>query len=380
LEHHSDTFASSFAAWLDGDLSELAVTGNTAESTYPGGSKRRVSRAGDAVRKGVATPEDLAVIDTWRAAHRAVLNTFQSILRQRTRGTGIVIAQRYKRKYTIFDKLHRQPKMDLASMNDIAGCRLIFHNIDELHAFRNRLHKADFNHRLRNEPERYDYIAHPKDTGYRGIHDVYEYDVDSEYGKNYKGLFVEIQYRTFVQHSWATAVEVIGLITKNEPKFQRGDKRYERIMLLASEILARAHEGLSSYLSHMRDDDLVHEFLDLDEQLGVLNRMRRLNAKLSVVEPAERGDVLLMITDETQKEGSSDDDLNPVKLIECRDGTEALRELFKYEKEHPGDNVVLVRAGSSGEMRTAFQNYFGDTTEFVRFIEQGCEKLTGHEA
>jgi len=33
-----------------------------------------------------------------------------------------------------------------------------------------------------------------------------------------------------VQHAWATAVEVIGLITESQPKFQRGDNRYERLL------------------------------------------------------------------------------------------------------------------------------------------------------
>src|SRR5271157_2336238 len=58
----------------------------TPASIYPGGSRGRVRRAGENVRQGIATPDDLAVIDLWRAAHRPVLNTFQAILRNRTRG------------------------------------------------------------------------------------------------------------------------------------------------------------------------------------------------------------------------------------------------------------------------------------------------------
>lgn len=77
------------------------------EATYPGGSKKRVTRAGDAVRAGTASAEDLGVIEQWRAAHRAVLNTFQAILRGRLRGKNVIVAQRHKRKNTIFDKLQR---------------------------------------------------------------------------------------------------------------------------------------------------------------------------------------------------------------------------------------------------------------------------------
>lgn len=86
---------------------------NVPEIKFPGGSKGRVNRAGENVRSGNAGAEDLRVIEEWRAAHRAVLNTFQAILRARTRGTDVVVAQRHKRKTTIFDKLDRFPEMAL---------------------------------------------------------------------------------------------------------------------------------------------------------------------------------------------------------------------------------------------------------------------------
>lgn len=76
---------------------------------FPGGSKSRVNLAGDKIRTGKEGLDDLLVIDEWRAAHRAVLNTFQAILRTRTRGKGIFVAQRHKRKSTIFGKLDRFP-------------------------------------------------------------------------------------------------------------------------------------------------------------------------------------------------------------------------------------------------------------------------------
>mgnify|MGYP000163889177 CR=1 FL=1 len=72
---------------------------------FPGGSKSRVNRAGTAIRSGNLTEADLSVLDEWRAAHRPVLNTFQAILRMRTHGTDIVVAQRHKRKSTIIGKL-----------------------------------------------------------------------------------------------------------------------------------------------------------------------------------------------------------------------------------------------------------------------------------
>lgn len=189
------------------------------EATFPGGSKSRVTRAGEHIRRGVATPADLLVVEEWRAAHRAVLNTFQSILRNRTKNTKISVAQRHKRKMTIFDKLTRLPEMQLARMDDVAGCRLIFRSIEELYAFRENFHSARFNHKLRNAADKYDYIKMPKQTGYRGIHDVYEYNVNSEAGNALAGLYIEIQYRTLVQHAWATALRLSASSLRSSQSF-----------------------------------------------------------------------------------------------------------------------------------------------------------------
>jgi putative GTP pyrophosphokinase len=74
------------------------------------------------------------------------------------------------------------------------------------------------------------------------------------HGKPYKGLLIELQYRTFYQHAWATAVEVVGFITESQPKFQEGDKRYEDALSLASEIIARTCEDANSCHAELTDD------------------------------------------------------------------------------------------------------------------------------
>jgi len=334
---------------------------------YPGGSKSRVNRAGDNVRNNTTTQEDLKVIEEWRAAHRGVLNTFQAILRTRTKGTNVIVAQRHKRKNTIFDKLQRLPSMQLARMDDVAGCRLIFKNIKELNKFHDTFHRAKFNHKRRNEPDKYNYIKTPKDTGYRGIHDVYEYDVNSESGKSLAGLYIEIQYRTLVQHAWATAVEVVGFITESQPKFQQGDKRYEYEMALASEILARAHEKLKGPFPEKSDREILEEFLAIDKELSLLKTLRGLNQAKSEV--SNKKNTILIFSDKGELEVKS-----------FRDATDALRALFLLEEEMPHNDIVLVRADSSDEVRLAFRNYFSDAREFVRLIDAACAKLSGHSA
>ena len=62
------------------------------------------------------------------------MNVWQKILSKRTKKkkNKIIFAQRLKRKNTIYDKIKRYPDMNLARMHDIAGCRLIFKNIEDI--------------------------------------------------------------------------------------------------------------------------------------------------------------------------------------------------------------------------------------------------------
>ena len=330
---------------------------------FPGGSKSRVNRAGDAVRNQIATQPDLQVIDEWRAAHRAVLNTFQAILRERARGKEITVAQRHKRRRTIFDKLERLPKMHLSRMDDVAGCRLIFKNAKALYDFREHFLKARFKHKRRNELAKYDYIKCPKPTGYRGVHDVYEYDVNSNVGKALTGLYVEIQYRTLVQHAWATAVEVIGFITESQPKFQKGDMRFASAMALASEILARSEESSKGPFPDVPDREVVASFLAADEELGLLDMLRGLNAADKAVS-ANRNSILIFSGDRA------------LEVRTFRDAPDALRALFDLERQFPDQDIVLVRADTSDDVRLAFKNYFSDARDFISLIENGCTKLT----
>jgi putative GTP pyrophosphokinase len=351
-----------YTAWTSRSIRSLPPWGVALANGYPGGSRSRVTRAGGAVRLGTETAEDLAIINTWRAAHKPVLNTFQAILRFRTRETDVVVAQRHKRKRTIFGKLKRYPSMELARMDDVAGCRLIFPDVPSLYAFRAGFHRARFQHKRKNTIDKYDYIKSPKETGYRGIHDIYEYDVRSRAGKSSKGLLLELQYRTRVQHAWAIAVEVIGNITSSQPKFQEGDRRYEEVMAYASEILARAHEQSESCFPGLSNNEILTAFFELDDELGLMKLLRALNAVTNEVK-AKRN--VILVLSETEE----------LQIHSFTYATDALRALFEMEQKNPGQDIVLVRADSGEEVREAFRNYFSDPREFIDLMEHGCEKL-----
>jgi hypothetical protein len=252
--------------------------------------------------------------------------------------------------------------MQLARMDDVAGCRLIFEDMDALYKFRTKFLESRFHHKIKNDIDKYDYIKHPKKTGYRGIHDVYSYDVNSISGRHLKGLLIEIQYRTVIQHAWATAVEVIGFITSSQPKFQKGDTRYEKAMALASEILARKHEQRNGPFPSLENKELVKQFIDLEKELNLLNTLRGL--KEIDTEVSERKNVILIFTPGGELETKT-----------YRSAPEALRDLFKLESERQDCDIVLVKADTSEEIRFAFKNYFSDTKDFVDLLENACRSL-----
>lgn len=192
---------------------------------------------------------------------------------------------------------------------------------------------------------------------------MYEYDVNSTVGKRLTGLYVEIQYRTRVQHSWSTANEVIGFVTESEPKFGRGDKKIEHAMALASEILARAHESLRGPFPGLENRDLVEQFLMIDKEIGLLKMLRGLNTS-DLFETKNKNTILIF------KDGE------PLQAQAYRDAPDALRALFQLENTHPEWDIVLVRAETGDEVRLAFKNYFSDARDFIELVDIGCTKLT----
>lgn len=327
------------------------------------------------MRNGNHTEEDLEIIENWRASHNHTLNSWQATLRSRIKGKNIVFAQRLKRRNTVFDKLERQEGMKLSRMHDIAGCRLIFKNIKDLHEYRASLHTARMKHERHkkdSEPYPYDYIIAPKQTGYRGIHDIYKYKARRNRPAEWNGLQVEIQYRTTNQHAWATAVEVSGLITGNHAKFERGEEANKEFFRLSSEIIARAWEGCNSCCPELSDAELVERFELLEDNIRLLRRLTGVQVIARdhglLANLGRRNNLILSM-------GESDGDLEIV-VRRYQSFPLASMKYFEFEERYPENDIVLVRSDSLDQVKKAFQNYFGDTKDFVRLITQGIEKLS----
>ena len=341
----------------------------------PPDSKSAVKRAGKAISDGTATPADYELVDRWRSAHGYVINTFQIWIKRHIARNqySVEFAQRLKRRNTVVDKLHRRDDegrlliADVSTMHDFAGCRMIFDNIEQLNDFRSYMHSAavmkNVNHALRYPPEKYDYIEHPKSTGYRGIHDVYRHlprgSERTEGEKPWDNLLVEIQYRTRAQHAWATAVEISDLVDGERTKFDMNESKRGQFFAIASEIIARKHERIERAFPEYSVADLQRELQGLENELGILQR-------LSALKTFEDGSRLqqhnvLNITRDEQGELT-------LEVLPFRQAADAIAKATELESSGSSLNAVYVRADNPAQLRSAYRNYFNDPVDFVKII------------
>ncbi|WMT90106.1 RelA/SpoT domain-containing protein [Pelagibacterium sp. H642] len=345
--------------------------------TQPPESRSRVRNAGRAVAEQRATPEDYELIDQWRAAHSYVLNTFKVWFRRRIEHAPInaEFAQRLKRRNTVLDKLQRMKPdgtpliRDVTTMQDFAGCRLIFDSIDDLNAFRGDLlsprSMENVNHKLKHSDlDKYNYIEHPKTTGYRGIHDVFlHYPRPHRRGNQtsapWQGLMVEVQYRTRAQHAWATALEISDIMDRQRTKFGHGDDDRGIFFSMASEIIARRHEGMQRAFVNLTDKELENEFLVLERELGILQRLGAMR-QFDEFDKLRKHNVLNIF--------ANDGGAYSLEVEVFSNSEDAVARASQLEASGESINAVYV-TGEPQQLRSAYRNYFNDPVDFVNLLK-----------
>lgn len=343
----------------------------------PPDNKSAVKRAGKAISEGIASQADNDLVDRWRASHGYVINTFQIWIKRKFQklGLNVEFAQRLKRRNTVFDKLSRRNAKgealisDVSAMHDLAGCRLIFEDLEDLFKFRNYMHSPavvkNVRHHLRYEPEKYNYIEHPKESGYRGIHDVYRHlprGSEREEGKKpWDNLLVEIQYRTRAQHAWATAVEISDFVDGQHTKFEMDLTKRGRFFAIASEIIARKHEHIEKAFVGYSTADLQIELQELENELGILQRLSALKTFADEDKLQEHN--VLNIT------RSDNGDLT-LEVLPFKQAADAIAKATELESSGSSLNAVYVRAENPAQLRSAYRNYFNDPIDFVEIIRQ----------
>lgn len=338
-------------------------------------SRRAVDRAGATLSAQTASAterrEAIAVMNNWRAAHAVPLNAIQMNLRNYARAVSedAFVAQRLKRRESIEAKLSRGPNMRLSQMQDIGGCRSVVPSADDVDAVFLRFVNSRAKHDLTRAD---DYLERPRDSGYRGIHLVYRYRTQSARNQPYDGLRVEVQIRSQLQHSWATAVETVGLFSGEALKSGRGDEDWQRFFALMGTEIAFS-ERLPPVPGTPSDrETLRRELRSVARAVDAVGRLQAYGNTLRVLQGDVRNGqaAYFHIFLERHGDGGGEVRWNEYSGRERDEAFRAYEDVESALQIFPGAETVLVQVSSVEALRRAYPNYFADTRSFVAEVRK----------
>ena len=329
-----------------------------------GYSRGQVDRAGAILKDESVSVADRTtarqVVGWWRGRHRMPLVAVRTLLYQRMRriASNGFVAQRLKRLPSVEAKLRRLPDMKLSQMQDLGGCRAVVpsvREVDELHRLCRHGRQA---HELPKPPM--DYLEKPKDDGYRSVHLVYRYRSGSPARRAWNGLRIEVQIRSQLQHSWATAVETVDVLRGTRLKIGGiGNGDWKRFFALMGTVHAVEEgrpvvEGTPEALAEVRD-----------EVRALANRLEASSALVGLaisIDQASKGSGWTLIRLAAAERRIYFQDYAQKQL------DRAQKDYLRLEEQYDGDpsvQVCLVDAGSAETLQRAYPNYFLDVGLFV---------------
>lgn len=336
-----------------------------AEFAYPQYSRTTVRNAGKVLAGVIPAPqteaekEELAhwfrVAHNWRRSHLYPMHRIRAELRARANRheQQAVVVARLKRMSSIRRKLRNRA---LHQIQDIGGCRVIFGSMAKIVDTIAGYEAGDTRHELLDQDN---HILVPKADGYRSHHLILKYQGDDPFS----GLRIEIQLRTRLQHTWATAVEAVGLYRNEDLKGGRGDARWLRFFqIMASEIACA--ECLPIVPSVDRDPAIRREELrDLNSSLRVVEILEQFRHAVNMTDNFYRGDYryYLMNYDARSRALSVSPYDNLIGGVNAYDREDALGD---------AGNAVLVEVDKVEDLKDAFPNYFLDVALFLRGLKR----------
>ena len=327
-------------------------------------SRKQINKAGTIVADPSSTKEDrdnaLIILNNWRAAHAYPLQVMCSNLR--LRNPDAIVVQRLKRLDSIVGKIERYPKMELYKMQDLGGCRVIVDTIGQVYEAVDRYKSSRIRHILKKEN---DYIQSPRDSGYRSYHMVYQFQSDKieTYNKN---MLIEIQFRTKLQHIWATAVEMMGIYTKSQLKASQGDNNILRFFKLVSSLFAIIENTPVCPDTSGWADELINEIMQIDQTSNIIMKLKAINQAVQTTEYNKNffltSGYYLLVLDYDEPSLN----IYPFKQSNFELAVNAYN---KMEFEFSGKvDTVLVSVKSFDTLKEAYPNYFIDISEFLNIL------------
>jgi putative GTP pyrophosphokinase len=205
----------------------------------------QLNKIGERLRKNLATEDDLRLLDEFRLSFQVAYDEVFAELSRMGLNPG---GRPQKTTLSIIAKLNRE-RTRLSRMQDIAGCRVVVDNMFDQERVINDL-KARWQDALV-----YDRRIKPS-HGYRAVHLVV----------TIKEHPVEIQVRTSVQHSWASATEKLSDVFHPDIKYGGGPGPLQKELIAISQTCASFEEGEFVYAQLLdRFENLPIDKAKIDE-------------------------------------------------------------------------------------------------------------------
>lgn len=343
-------------------------------SEYPrfGYSNRDVKRAGELIASRLPWTretdarirEAFAIANNWRDAHAYPMKSIRYSVIQHMRHSGAsgITAARLKRMHAIRAKLERVG-LSLNQLQDLGGCRAILDTMEDVQKLVSAMQASE-----RHEQHKHDdYIQKPKPDGYRGHHIILKFKDQRDPASTYNGRRIEVQVRTRLQHSWATAVEAVGLFRGEGLKNHLGSQDWLRLFMLMSGELAETEdcappEGCSDAQARRIEIRKLAKSLDAVATLNMINNgVRGTDQPLA---PGYHPSHYLIRYDNESKTVTVQPMSGSLRAVESYGDAESPDNLSGGDSK----NVVLVEVDKVENLKAAYPNYFGDVSMFSGFL------------
>jgi putative GTP pyrophosphokinase len=341
--------------------------------TLPDFTRGQINRAGVALLDQAAIAEAkaaaLALINHWRACHAYPINTFQATLRWRLRKVCAkpLVATRLKRLPSIVRKLETNHGMQLVRMQDVGGLRAVVDSVAQVRKLQEIYCEGGLIHELVDVD---DYIENPKPSGYRSLHLIYRYRNPS--APAYNGLSLELQFRTRLQHAWATAVETIGSFLNQALKSSEGPAEWLDYFKVVSSAFALIEKcPVVAEHAELSTARIYRMAVDLGVKLDVKRKLNAFSVAANAISSSNVGGNFHLIVLDAVERTVSVSSFGKRRLEEAN---AAYAEAEQKAAEHPDMQTVLVATSSIEALRRAFPNYFLDTKQFLGALAR-IEKL-----
>lgn len=303
------------------------------------------------------------VLGEWRAAHAPLLESFEATLRDWLNGLDdkALVAHRLKRTPSIVAKLKKMPTLPLPNMQDVGGIRSVVRDLATVKA----VEAAFIQPAAPLVLSRHDnYITNPKPSGYRSSHLIYRNGAPPLGNGTFQ---FELQIRTRLQHAWATAVETVDALQQLSLKSGLGPPEWLEYFAMVGGAFAfyEGCEPREPFRSFGREETYRLTIAET-RRLYVRERLQNFTSAMQQMVQGDPDDYyLLQLYPEERR---------TVTITYRRDQLPmANAEYSRWEERaKQGERVLvaLVAAGTVEALKQAYPNYFMDTQEFVKILDQ----------